>query len=74
MVVPRYRRDRQSTKQRGVNLVASWHGQTRLFAGCGERATTAICSTPDKYLASNHSIGRKQTPKGSCSRHRLAEM
>jgi hypothetical protein len=64
MVVPRYRRDPQSTKQRGVNLVASWHIQTRLFAGCSERATAAFCSMPSGFFAAIVRFGRDQTPKG----------
>jgi hypothetical protein len=64
MVIPRYRRDPQTTKQRGVNLVASWHGQTRLFARCSERATPAFCSTPSGFFAAIIQFGRNQAPKG----------
>jgi hypothetical protein len=64
MIVPRYRRDPQSTKQRGVNLVASWHSQTRLFAGCSKRATAAFCSMPSRSFAAIIQFGRNQPPKG----------
>jgi hypothetical protein len=64
MIVPRYRRDPQTTKQRGVNLVASWRGQTRLFVGCSERATAAFCSMPSRSFAAIIQFGRNQAAKG----------
>jgi hypothetical protein len=62
-----------STKQRGVNLVASWHANTRLFSGCSRDVTAAFCSTPEGFSAAIFRFGRGKGPEGSRFGTNLAE-